>query len=76
MTIPYEKGWNVKVNGNKAEYESTYDAFIFIPLENTDSDICIEMSYIPEGMIEGIIISVIAILGIILLIIMDKRQEE
>ncbi|MBR3635200.1 MAG: YfhO family protein [Lachnospiraceae bacterium] len=76
MTIPYEKGWNVKVNGNKAEYESTYDAFIFIPLENTDSDICIEMSYIPEGMIEGIIISVIAILGIILLIIMDRRQEE
>lgn len=76
MTIPYEKGWNVKVNGDKTEYDRIYDAFMFIPIKSTDSDISIEMSYIPEGMIEGIIISVIAILGIILLIIMDRRQED
>ena len=76
LTIPYEKGWKVKVNGTKTEYDRVYDAFMFIPLKSTDSDISIEMSYIPEGMTEGISISVIAILGIILLIIMDRRQEE
>ena len=73
-TFPYEKGWKVKVNGEKIEPECIYEAFMFIPLKESDKDVSIQMSYHPEGMAEGAIITLIAVIGIVLLNIIDRRK--
>ena len=75
-TFPYEKGWKVKVNGKKIEPECVYEAFMFIPLKDIDKDAVIEMSYHPEGMAEGAIITLIAVIGIVLLNIIDRRRTK
>lgn len=71
-TIPYSKGWKVKVDGSHVEPEKVYDTFMYIPV--TDGHL-IEITYEPEGMLEGAIISLIAIIGIILLAVLDKRKD-
>ncbi|MBP5309531.1 MAG: YfhO family protein, partial [Lachnospiraceae bacterium] len=73
-SFPYEKGWKVKINGRKIEPECIYEAFMFIPLKDTDKDVIIQMSYHPEGMAEGAIITLIAVIGIVLLNIIDRRK--
>ena len=73
-SFPYEKGWKVKINGRKIEPECIYEAFMFIPLKDTDKDVIIQMSYRPEGMAEGAIITLSAVIGIVLLNIIDRRK--
>lgn len=56
LTIPYEKGWNIKVNGEKIEYFKALDSFIGL---NLPSGLCeIEMEYEVPGKIEGILLSI------------------
>lgn len=71
-TIPYSKGWRVKVDGVSISHEQIYDTFIYIPVAEGK---LIEMHYEPEGMLEGAIISLIAIIGILLLAVLDRRRE-
>ena len=40
----------------------------------SDKDVIIQMSYHPEGMAEGAIITLIAVIGIVLLNIIDRRK--
>lgn len=60
LTIPYEKGWEVKVNGKKTEYSQVADSFIGIELPSGKS--MIEMKYHVPGMKMGIILSLTAVL--------------
>jgi len=74
-TIPYEDCWRVSTDEKRIDIQNAYGAFIYIPYsEIGDSDV-ITLKYVPEGMIEGGIISMIAVLGIVLLIIIDRRRQ-
>ena len=75
-TIPYEKGWKVTVNKKRVECEKVYDSFMFIPLAGIEDAQVIEMKYIPEGMREGVFISFIAIAGIVLWEIIERRKNH
>lgn len=59
LSIPYEKGWNIKVNGEKVKYSKAYDTFISLELEEGSNKI--EMTFIPPGLKLGIIISFIGV---------------
>ncbi|MGX6961424.1 YfhO family protein [Vagococcus xieshaowenii] len=51
-TIPFDKGWQAKVNGKTVEIKDFEDGFITLPLamgENT-----IEMTYLPQGFLIGV----------------------
>lgn len=56
LTVPYEKGWSVYVNGEKTQAGKFGDAFIALDLEPGDYDI--ELRYSPEGRGVGILISI------------------
>ena len=75
-TFPYERGWKVKVNGKRIEPKCAYQTFLFIPTGEVAGGSVIEISYHPEGMAEGLIISAIAVIGIVLLHIIDKRKSK
>lgn len=64
MSVPYEKGWTIKVDGVKSEAKSMWGALLATKIPKGEHEI--ELSYFPEGMVVGIIISTAAlvILGI------------
>lgn len=70
LTIPYEKGWNIYVDGKKVKYFSVYDSFIGINLKKGNHTI--KMNFIPPGFISGIIMSFIGFLIYIIIILKRK----
>lgn len=60
LTIPYEKGWKITVNGEVVPYEKAANTFIGL---RVPAGICsIEMVYELPGLKVGILISVLAVL--------------
>lgn len=56
-SIPYEKGWTIKVNNKKVKYTKVFDAFIGLELDKGEHEITFE--YYPTGLNIGLIISFI-----------------
>ena len=83
-TIPYQKGWRVKVAGVKVEPVEVYDALMYIPVTEAlqrvelgpNEDIRIELEFIPEGFIVGLIASIFTIVVIILMASIRKGEAS
>lgn len=73
-TIPYDRGWQAKVNGNKVAIKAFKDGFITVPLENGKN--IIEMSYLPQGFILGVGLFVSCSLLFTGYLYYLKKQEE
>ena len=71
LSVPYEKGWKIYVNGELTSPELFADCFISIPLETGDYEI--EMVYTPYGLWAGIAISFVS-LSILLFIILKRKK--
>ncbi len=71
LTVPAEPGWTVSVNGTEAETETFADAFLMLSLE--EGSHTIEMTYFPEGLGAGIIVSLIS-LGIFLFLTVSPHK--
>ncbi|MBR2843509.1 MAG: YfhO family protein, partial [Lachnospiraceae bacterium] len=74
-TIPYEKGWNIYVDGEKTAYKGFYNAFIQIPLEKEGMHE-VEMIYRAPGLIPGLIISAAALILFIILCLIKKKKQS
>lgn len=72
-TIPYDKGWNVKVDGEKVEAVSNASNLMMIWLEAGHHEI--ELSYVPQGICIGGGVSAAAIL-ICVLYCVGKRKHK
>ncbi len=79
-SIPYEKGWTVKVDNAETEPVVFADAMIAIPV--TAGAHSIELSYRPDGLLLGMMISVVSALLLALSILIGRvyrkpsRQSE
>ena len=71
FTIPYEKAWNIKVDGKKAYAVRAYGSLLAIKLDKGEHSI--DMQYIPEGTAAGMLISLSALIVTVLIGIKDKR---
>ncbi len=75
-SIPYDKGWTVRVDGKKVTYGTFLDTFLLIPMsEGTHT---VEFSYMPAGSKPGIVISIIsigALAGMAVWKILKKRKK-
>ena len=56
-SIPFEKGWTVKVDGKVVETAKVWDSLLAYKI--TPGEHTIEMSYLPDGFVLGFIISTI-----------------
>ena len=75
LTIPYEPGWTLKVDGEKVEANWYAKAFISTWLE--EGEHTIELNYVPEGFGAGIVISVLSgIIVIVVWMLQKKRKNE
>lgn len=75
-SIPYDKGWTVTVDGQERQPQELFGAFLGIELEPGSH--VIECSYMPEGLKEGMMISLLcaAVLAAAVFISRRRRQKE
>ena len=60
LTFPYLKGYDISINGVKADYGSYRDALLLLHLPEGNKDI--KISYIPYGFRAGAVCSIICLL--------------
>ena len=74
-SIPFDKGWNVKIDGEKVDTYPIGDALLGFDIEAGEHEV--EMSYHPKAFGLGIIISVICLLALLLLVALcyDKPRS-
>ena len=70
-SIPYDPGWSIYLDGKEIEPGKICDDAL-IGVSITPGKHTVEFSYIPQGFIPGIIISIISIL---LLVFIAKRED-
>ncbi len=74
LTIPYETGWKVLVDGSRTDALLVLDTLIAIPLSNGKH--VVELIYTPEGLKTGIIISIISLLLCLYFMIIHKSRRS
>lgn len=75
LSIPYDKGWTVWVNGEETEPDMFGGAFLALNLEPGDYEI--KLHYVPVGRTAGILLSLISIcLGSVGLWLSGRRKER
>ena len=72
MTLPYEKGYNVYVDGVKTEYLAYRNALMVIPVDKGFHEIRIK--YIPDGLVPGLILSIVSLFVYILICICLRKH--
>ncbi len=74
VSIPYDEGFTVKINGEKVETEKVYGDFYSIPLKSGVNNI--KMVFIPTGFIAGLVMSVSGLSICVLLMIFRKKTKS
>lgn len=72
-TIPYDEGWTLEVNGKKSNVENS-NGFVTFNLDKGEQKI--KLSYVPKGLKEGAIITVISIIVFIVVVKVKKYKEK
>ena len=74
LSIPYEKGWSVYVDGQKQELVEVFDAMSGVELSAGEHEI--ELRYTPEGFVAGSVCTVCAVLLFVIIAVFDVRKRR
>ncbi len=74
LSIPYEKGWSVWVDGEKQELVKVMDAMSGVKVSSGAHEI--KLRYIPEGFAVGTCCTVVSVLLFVFLVILDFRKRK
>ena len=74
LTIPYETGWNVYVDGEKVEYFEAASGLIGIDL--TAGEHTIEMKFFPKELTLGIIITIAGLVSLAVIWILETKKSK
>lgn len=73
-SIPYEKGWTIKVDGVQQETGRIFDTFLSVDIpEGTHR---IELFYEPEGLKAGLMVSGISVLCLLGIFFLGRRRKR
>lgn len=73
MPMPYDLGWTVWVDGEQVELHEHESHIMMFPISTGEHEI--EMSYFPQGLKEGIFVSVAAVLGLALVLLLGRVHK-
>ena len=74
MTTPYDKGWRVEVDGEKVETRAVDDGFLSFDITAGVHEI--EMRFMPEWFVVGLLISLASLLLLIFSQILLRRRQN
>lgn len=73
LSVPYEKGWTLKVDGQEKAVSLLGDAFIAVPLEAGEHHI--ELTYLPDGLSAGIALTLAGIILFAAMCVWKRRKR-
>ena len=74
FSIPYDRGWTVTVDGEPVETEKAFDAFLSVSVPFGEH--VIELTYMPEGLMEGAAISLLSAVLLGLALMAERRRDR
>jgi uncharacterized membrane protein YfhO len=74
MSIPYDPSWTLYVDGQKTEFDAFEDAFISVYLDEGSHTIALK--YFPDGLVAGVIISIVSLILFILVCRYKKKSAN
>ncbi len=74
LSIPYEPGWTLYVDGVKTDMNLFEDMFISVFLEEGTHTIALQ--YFPKGFIPGVVVSILSISLFVSLFILTRRTQN
>ncbi len=74
LSVPYEKGWRVTLNGEEAEPELFGGTFMAFDLQPGEYEL--SMEYVPYGRLAGILVSAAGVLGFGGMLWLGKRKKR
>ncbi|MCI9541638.1 MAG: YfhO family protein [Lachnospiraceae bacterium] len=73
-SILYEKGWKIKIDGHPVPTQAFKDALISVPVPAGTHEI--EFHYTPQGLIPGLIITIISLLLLTTIILVKTKHTK
>lgn len=73
LSIPYDEGWTITIDGQPAEGEKILEAFLSVPVEAGTHEI--SLTYMPGGLIPGVVISGSSLAVLALLRLVKRRRS-
>jgi uncharacterized membrane protein YfhO len=73
LTVPYDKGWRIKVDGKPVEYRALDSGLIYFNM--TAGEHRITMHFVPEWFFVGLLVSLAALLLILLLYLIPRSRR-
>ena len=73
MPMPYDLGWTVYVDGEPVELFEHESHIMMFPISVGEHEV--EMSYFPQGLKEGIFVSLAAVLGLALVLLLGRVHK-
>ncbi|MDO5085924.1 MAG: YfhO family protein, partial [Erysipelotrichaceae bacterium] len=78
FSIPYDEGWTCYVNGKVMPIQKAHQGFMAIYLQEGHHEIT--LTFIPNGLKKGMLLSVIAIVSYVIIVVLhhkyNKRREK
>ena len=74
ISIPYDEGWKIKVDGQEVDYYNVNGGFIGFKTIQGNHDF--DMYFIPKGLKPGIVLSFAGVIMFIVLTVMEKKKYE
>ena len=74
LSIPYDEGWTITIDGQPAEGEKILEAFLSVPVEAGTHEI--SLTYMPGGFIPGVVISGASAAVLVLLWIVKRCRPS
>jgi hypothetical protein len=74
MAVPYDPSWTLYVDGEKTDFEAFEDAFISVYLSTGNHTI--ELRYFPDGLILGVVVSIISVILFIAIILYKRKVHR
>ncbi len=74
LSIPYDEGWTIKVDGKKAITRPVWKAFTGVEL--TEGTHTVELEYSPQGLNQGICISITAVIILSVIAAAEYRKRK
>ncbi|MDE6102721.1 MAG: YfhO family protein, partial [Ruminococcus sp.] len=76
LSIPYEKGWTVYVDGEETETTEVLDSMLGVKLSAGQHNI--KLKYIPEGFVTGVAVSCTALIlcGVVVFFDIKRRKKK
>ncbi len=76
LAIPYEEGWQIFVDGKRAEAKPLFDLFMSVPLGDPDTAHSVELRYVPAGMKAGAAVSAVSVTLFLAAILYEERRRR